>query len=350
MKRLSPLFATLLFCFASHVLFAQPPEEGPGPLGGRDGGPRFGGLRGPPRPGQVLPPFLQDALKLTSEQKKQIEKLQKDVDTRLDGILNDQQKKQLKETPARFRRGGPGGFGPGGFGPGGMGPGGTGPGGMGPGGMGPNGMGPGGMGPGGMGPGRQAGGLEGQTLPEDDTEKSILDAIQRITREQGFRMNIPPQDGHMLRLLTESIGAKTVVEVGTSNGISAIWFSLALRKTGGKLTTHEIDPATASLARENFKTAGVSAMITVVEGDAHDTISRLTGPIDLVFIDADKEGYSDYLTKLLPRVRPGGLICAHNITSRMSNPEYLKAITTNPKLDTVFYTPGGGLSVSLKKR
>jgi caffeoyl-CoA O-methyltransferase len=195
-----------------------------------------------------------------------------------------------------------------------------------------------------------SGGLGNTTLPKDDVEKKIFASIGEISREQGFRLNVPVQDGRMLRLLAEGIGAKTVVEIGTSNGISAIWLAMALRKTDGKVITHEIDPDTARLARKNFETAGVSDLITIVEGDAHKTVSKLTGPIDMVFIDADKEGYADYLKKLLPLVRPGGLICAHNINSRQANPEFIKAATTNPELETVLYSAGAGLSISLKKR
>jgi caffeoyl-CoA O-methyltransferase len=199
-------------------------------------------------------------------------------------------------------------------------------------------------------PGGAGGALNATTVPKDEVEKKILAVIGDITQKQGYRLNVPTQDGRMLRLLAESIGAKTVVEIGTSNGISAIWLAMALRKTDGKLITHEIDPNTAKLARENFKAAGVSEMITIVEGDAHEAVSQLKGPIDLVFIDADKEGYADYLKKLLPLVRPGGLICAHNINSRQANPEFVEAATTNPELETVLYAAGGGLSISLKKR
>ena len=88
--------------------------------------------------------------------------------------------------------------------------------------------------------------------------------------------------------------------------------------------------------------------MTVVEGDAHETVSKLKGPIDMVFIDADKEGYSDYLKKLLPLVRAGGLVLAHNID--MADPEYIKAITTNPDLETTFFMEGAGMGVTLKKR
>jgi len=207
-------------------------------------------------------------------------------------------------------------------------------------------------GPGAKGPPRagQQPAFQTSPQPKDDAEKKILDALEEINRKQGRMLNVPVQDGRMLRLLAETIGAKTVVEVGTSNGISGIWLCTALRKTGGKLITHEIDPTRAALARENFVTAGVAQLATVVEGNAHETIARLKGPVDLVFIDAEKEGYSDYLKQLLPLLRPGGLVLAHNMNPRMANAEFLKAITTDPSLETVFYLEGGGLSVTLKKR
>jgi Spy/CpxP family protein refolding chaperone len=102
-----------------------PGGGGPGGPSGGPGGGGPGGPGGPPQPGQVMPPFLQDSLKLTADQKKQIEELQKDVDGKLAKILTDDQKKQLKEMLDR----GPGGFGPPPGGPGGRGPGGRGPGG-----------------------------------------------------------------------------------------------------------------------------------------------------------------------------------------------------------------------------
>ena len=159
--------------------------------------------------------------------------------------------------------------------------------------------------------------------------------------------NAPVIDGRMLRLLAESSGAKSVVELGTSTGLSGLWLCLALQKTGGKLTTFEYDAGRAATARGHFKKAGVEQIVTVVEGDAHQTISRLKEPIDVLFIDADKEGYVDYLNRLLPLVRPGGLILAHN--DDMS-PEYQRLVTANPALETLFYREGEGMAITLKKR
>ena len=208
--------------------------------------------------------------------------------------------------------------------------------------------------PPGRGPGGRRGGggaaPQGQApLPANEQEKKILSVLDELDQGQSRgMMNVPQEDGRILRLLTEAVGAKHVVEIGTSNGYSGIWFCLALRTTGGKLTTHDIDEGRASLARENFKRAGVDNMVTLVMGDAHETVTRIKEPIDVLFIDADKEGYTDYLEKLLPLVRPGGLIFAHNISS--TGPDFIKAITADPNLETVFQGQGQGLSVTLKKR
>ena len=95
----------------------------------------------------------------------------------------------------------------------------------------------------------------------------------------------------------------------------------------------------------------MSELVTLIEGDAHKEVTKLEGEIDLLFLDADKSGYIDYLEKLLPKVRPGGLIVAHNMTTRMADPKYVKAITTNPALETLFvHLNAGGIGVSMKKR
>ena len=72
--------------------------------------------------------------------------------------------------------------------------------------------------------------------------------------------------------------------------------------------------------------------------------------MDLAFIDADKEGYLDYLTKLLPLVRPGGLLVAHNVTMPAVAEGYLRTVKANPDLETFVYSEGAGMSVTLKKR
>jgi caffeoyl-CoA O-methyltransferase len=214
------------------------------------------------------------------------------------------------------------------------------------------GRGPGGRGGQGGGQGALEAGdeLSKPMVPKDDGEKRILAAIDQARQGQRYA-NVSTADGRLLRQLAESIGAKRIVELGTSTGESGLWFSMALRKTGGKLFTHDIDPGRISVARENFKKGGVEDLIVITEGDAHQTAIKNTDPIDLLFIDAEKEGYDAYLKELLPYVRPGGLIVAHNMKRPAPNPRYIEAITTNPDLDTSFVLmDGAGIGITLKKR
>jgi len=184
-------------------------------------------------------------------------------------------------------------------------------------------------------------------VAETDAEKRILAVLNTMVTSHKTYLSVPFQDGKALRLLTEAAGAKEVVEIGTSTGYSGLWFCLALQRTNGRLTTFEIDHQRASIAQQHFKEAGVEKMVSIIEGDAHKQIAMLKGPVDVAFIDADKGGYVDYLHKLLPLMRPGGLILAHNVEMV---PDYIKEVTTNSDLETIFYTQGAGLAVTLKKR
>ncbi|MFC1839904.1 O-methyltransferase [Thermodesulfobacteriota bacterium] len=193
--------------------------------------------------------------------------------------------------------------------------------------------------------------MSSETLPvlREGHEKNIFSVMEDMAASQGNMMNVPMDDGRLLRLLTETMGAKNVIEIGTSNGYSGLWIMMALHTTGGKLTTFEIDPRSARLASDNFKKAGVAHLATIIEGDAHKEVTKLKEPIDLLFIDADKDGYLDYLNKLLPLVRPGGLIVSHNINQM--NQDYIDALTKNPDLETLIQNQYlGGVGVTLKKR
>jgi caffeoyl-CoA O-methyltransferase len=156
-------------------------------------------------------------------------------------------------------------------------------------------------------------------------EKKILSELEQMVKSHQTYLSVPVEDGKALRLLTEAADAKQVVEIGTSTGYSGLWFSLALERAHGHLTTFEIDHQRASRAHEHFRRADVEKLITVVEGNAHQEVMRLKGPIDVAFIDADKEGYVDYLNKILPLIRPGGLILAHNIDRVVVRKNYVRS-------------------------
>jgi caffeoyl-CoA O-methyltransferase len=146
--------------------------------------------------------------------------------------------------------------------------------------------------------------------PEDDA----LLTVRRRTVEQGLPViQIRPEEGQMLQFLAALIGARRILEIGTLAGYSGIWLARGL-PADGKLTTLERDPRHAQIAREHFALAGVADRVEIIEGEALHTLAQLAQdkPFDMVFIDADKESYPDYLTWTVEHVRPGGLITAHN--------------------------------------
>lgn len=189
--------------------------------------------------------------------------------------------------------------------------------------------------------------------PRDEAEKRIIAVMEDMYAKQSRGMgNILPEDGRLLRMLTETLGVRHAVELGTANGYSSLWFCLALRSTSGKLTTHEVDPKRITLAKENFQRAGVENLVTLVEGDAHETVQMLAAPIDVVLLDAEKEGFPDYLAKLLPRIRIGGLIIAHDSSGQAHMMhDYFQAVVSNPDLETVFVDASRwGMCITRKMR
>ncbi|MET9427057.1 MULTISPECIES: O-methyltransferase [unclassified Streptomyces] len=126
---------------------------------------------------------------------------------------------------------------------------------------------------------------------------------------------VTPADGKLLHLLARTQGARTILEIGTLGGYSAIWLARAL-PADGRLITLEYNPAHADVARANLAHAGLDAVAEVRTGAALDTLPVLAeegaGPFDLVFIDADKQNNARYVEWALRLTRPGSLIVVDN--------------------------------------
>ena len=186
--------------------------------------------------------------------------------------------------------------------------------------------------------------------PKNESERRVLDVIAEYDRNQrSGSSSVPFEDGRFLRILAESLGTTRIVEIGTSYGYSGLWLALALHGTNGRLTTFEIDKDRQARAKANFERAGVLSSIDLVLGDAHLLVGSVDGPIDMVFSDADKEGYLDYLKKLVPVLRPGGLFVTHNMN--MAPAEYVNAVSTDAVLESALVNAGSGqIAVTMKKR
>lgn len=186
-----------------------------------------------------------------------------------------------------------------------------------------------------------------QPAPLDDA--GVRREVEKI-RQPGM-MNVPRADGEFLHDLIVERGYKRGLEIGTSNGYSAVWITLALRKTGGRLTTLEIDARRADLAAANFKRLGIEPSIELRRGDALTLIPAIEGPFDFVFIDAWKEDYPKYFELVFPKVRPGGAILAHNVLSHGAELRgFVEMLQKHPQLETrIERRSSAGLSVSIKK-
>jgi caffeoyl-CoA O-methyltransferase len=141
----------------------------------------------------------------------------------------------------------------------------------------------------------------------------LLDELMQETRAT---LRIPemltgPVEGRFLQFLVWSLGARRVLELGTYSGYSALSMAGGL-PDGGSIDTCELDEEHAAVARRYIERAGLSDRITVHVGPALETVQRLDGPWDFVFIDADKEGYLDYYEAVLPKLSEHGLIAADN--------------------------------------
>lgn len=183
-------------------------------------------------------------------------------------------------------------------------------------------------------------------------DAEVQQHMQWMRQNQRGMMNVAPEEGKYLHDLIIKLNARRVLEVGTSNGYSGIWLARALQKTGGKLITLEMDEGRASLAAENFKKTGVEAVIDFRRGDALKIIPTLSGPFDLVFIDAWKPDYKKYLDFTYPMLREGGVIAAHNVVSHPRDmQDFLDEIHKSPRFKTEIVKVGSsGLSISYKQK
>ena len=132
-------------------------------------------------------------------------------------------------------------------------------------------------------------------------------------------INVSPSQGKLLHLLAKAQGARKILELGTLGGYSTIWLARAL-PPDGRLISLEIDPKRAQLARGNIARAELANTVEILVGRAADSMQRLLaegrGPFDLIFIDADKPSYAEYLKWALKLSRPGTMIIADNVVRK----------------------------------
>lgn len=194
-------------------------------------------------------------------------------------------------------------------------------------------------------------------------EDATLRTIRESTPTKGLpAISVSPDDGQFLQMLARMVQARLIIEIGTLGGYSGSWLARALPPTG-KLITLEYEKHHAEVAQEHFAAAGVADRVQIVLGDAHVSLSNLVlpGAPDMVFIDAEKTGYPDYLKWAVEHVRVGGVIVAHNALQGgrvIADPdpkpgtlairEYNRAVGANKRLQGMLYPGGDGMTIAVK--
>lgn len=193
----------------------------------------------------------------------------------------------------------------------------------------------------------------------DPTLLTLLDELAtfgetndaRETTRPRRMFNITPETGRLLWILIRLARPRRILEIGTSNAYSTIWLAGAARSVGARVVSLEANPEKVRLARENLGRAGLADVVEIVAGSAHESLARLAGPFEMVFLDADRASYLAYLEALLPKMPADALLVADNAVSHASElADYLARIKSHPDFFSVTVPVGKGEEISLKLR
>lgn len=191
-------------------------------------------------------------------------------------------------------------------------------------------------------------------LPEGD---ALLKRLEAYAAAHDVPI-IGPHGGSFLYTIAKLTKPRHILEVGTAIGYSAIWLGRGTVEQRTKITTIEINPETAKTARANLEEAGLLGRVEILVGDGLETCRRLSGPFDLLFIDAAKEQYRAITETMLPKLSPGAVIMADNVlwhgavAERKADEitreiqDFNKYICAHPKLETVIVPLRDGISLS----
>lgn len=179
----------------------------------------------------------------------------------------------------------------------------------------------------------------------------VSEVLERLQRTRWMYYNLHPVSAEVLVFLARLARATRVVEVGTSNGYSAIVLGAAVRTQGGSVVTIERDGNIAEEARANIADAGLPDVVTVVPGSAYKVLRDLAGPWDFAFLDATKQEYLGYLERILPKLSPRALLVADNMLSHAEElKEFRSTVLADPRMDATVLPVGTGLLVGVFER
>ncbi len=183
------------------------------------------------------------------------------------------------------------------------------------------------------------------------TELEMRDAQERQQGLPGSQriQALHPDSAKFLYITALGSKAKNIIEVGAGRGYSTIWLALAAQAGGGHVTTCELDPARAEEAQLYLNKAGLTDYVTILVGDARETLRAQQNPVDLLFIDANKDQYETCFDVVYKRLGVGSVIVADNATSHADELlDYIMYVQNHPHLESATILIGRGLEVSVK--
>jgi caffeoyl-CoA O-methyltransferase len=200
-----------------------------------------------------------------------------------------------------------------------------------------------------------------EMAPLDDAQRNLIAETVRLFPADSH-LQIAPEQGPLLTLLTRILNAKNAIEVGTFTGYSALCIARGL-SADGHLWCCDVNDEWANIGRASWVSEGISTRITLFQGPAADTILSLPQDelFDFAFVDADKGGYWTYHELLLPRMRPGGLIVYDNVLYRgevihsnaTGDPahirEFNRRLAADVRVDLAVLAAADGMTLALKR-
>lgn len=192
----------------------------------------------------------------------------------------------------------------------------------------------------------------------DETLKALLSELEQFGADnddgQDDRskkmLNLEADAALFISILARNGNCQRLLEIGTSNGYSTIWWAWVAAQTDGQVTSIELSPEKQAMADANLKRAGLRDKVELLLGDATETVKSLQGTFDFIFFDADRWSAPEQLKLLLPKIEKGALVLADNV---LSHPEqivgYLEAINALDDFDHMVIDVGKGVSLAYKR-
>lgn len=176
--------------------------------------------------------------------------------------------------------------------------------------------------------------------------EDVAERVQGVPRELRARQ-VSPATGRFLFAFVAGQAGCEVLEIGGSRGGSTIWLAAGARILGGRVVSLEVDPVKCAAWRRNIAEAGLEERAELLAGDAGETLARLDGPFDVVFIDAEKDDYETYFGLVRPLLEPGAVVIADNVLSHAETlGAYSAARQADPTLVSVTIPLDRGLELS----